>query len=261
MKEDTLGVLHKELEEFVHTFGLEYFPSKDDIYRLTNSCSLCSKIEKNGGYVYWANRLGLPNKRPTKTWSYEKAKEAIQQIIDTTHQNYFPTLNEIKQFTGDCSLSSYITKIGGARKMSMDFNMPLKHSDSLTGWQGEDSVEEQLKSHGYVPEKQTTNCLYDFVVNKVRIDAKYNKIYYGKNGGFYSFNLENKAHDCDIFILVCENDEGDRKYLVVPNIFVFNQSQISVGLNKSKWFAFENKFDFIDKFSDFYKKLEENNGT
>ena len=75
MKEDTLGVLHKELEEFVHTFGLEYFPSKDDIYRLTNSCSLCSKIEKNGGYVYWANRLGLPNKRPTKTWTYEKAKE------------------------------------------------------------------------------------------------------------------------------------------------------------------------------------------
>ena len=89
-----LGVLHKELEEFVHTFGLEYFPSKDDIYRLTNSCSLCSKIEKNGGYI-----------------------------------------------------------------------------------------------------------------------------------------------------------------------FVFNQSQISVGLTKSKWFAFENKFDFIDKFSDFYKKLEEDNGT
>ena len=90
MKEDTLGVLHKELEEFVHTFGLEYFPSKDDIYRLTNSCSLCSKIEKNGGYVYWANRLGLPNKRPTKTWTYEKQKKQYSKLLIPPIKIIFP---------------------------------------------------------------------------------------------------------------------------------------------------------------------------
>lgn len=255
MKETASGELKRELEEFVHTFGLGHFPSQMEVYKLTNSHSLCAKIERTGGYIYWASKLGLPNKKPQSKWSYDKALKLVKEIVEHYNLNHFPTLRQMNEYCGDASLSAYLTKTVGLKQMAEQLGLPIKDSETKTGWIGEDILEGKLQELGYNIRKQSTICPYDFVVGYTRIDCKYSKIYHSPNGGFYSFNLESKNHDCDIFILICEDDEGNRKFYVVPNVFVFNQSQISIGLNRTKWEKFENRFDYIDKFENFYKEM------
>ena len=114
-----------------------------------------------------------------------------------------------------------------------------------------------LDSNGYLAEKMNTNYAYDFIVNnKTRVDVKYSKLYKGSSGNFYAFNLEQKFHDCDVYILICEEDKENLKTIIIPQSFVHNQGQISVGETKSKWYKYIDRFDFIDIFDKLYKELE-----
>lgn len=111
-------------------------------------------------------------------------------------------------------------------------------------------------SRNYKVIDMTTNHPFDLLLNNnVRIDVKASHLYEGKLGKFYAFNLERKYHDCDIFFLRCINNQGEYRDLIIPVSRVMGQKQISVGENKSKWYAYENRYDLIDKYIGFYEDL------
>lgn len=252
--------LRERLEELIFTFDLSYFPSRDEIQKLTQSTALDNAIQRSGGYKYWASQLGLPNKsqvnRQSK-WAEEKVIQELNNVITTLNLTRFPSLPEIDTVCGNSGLSGHITKVGGVRYWANLLNLPLKESVSKTGWYGEDILEKKIKEIGYEIEKQTTICPYDFLIDSnVRVDSKYSRIYHGINGNFYSFNLGNKSHECDIFICICDDENGNLKFLVIPYPVLTNHSQISVGIHNSKWNKYLNRFDVIDKYIGFYKDIK-----
>jgi hypothetical protein len=59
-------------------------------------------------------------------------------------------------------------------------------------------------------------------------------------------------HDCDIYIFICEDDNENKKILIIPQSFLQNQGQVSVGEFNSKWYKYINRYDLIDTYNDFY---------
>jgi hypothetical protein len=132
----------------------------------------------------------------------------------------------------------------------------FKESETNSGWFGEGFVKELLESKGYIVERLNTNCAYDFLVNNnIRVDVKFARLFNNGKMKYYSFNLEQKYHDCDIYILLCEDELKEIQTIIIPQSFVENQGQIGVGEINSKWYSYKDRFDFIDIYSDFYETI------
>lgn len=190
------------------------------------------------------------------SWDNNSIEKAIKQFIDTEVEanNDFPS-SELLRKKHRTDLSNAITRSGGFIYWRNKMGYKLKECKSEIGWHGEKIIEEILINKGYKVHKESTMCIYDYTVNDcVRVDCKYSRVYHGKQGDFFSCKLKN-AKDCDIFIVLCEYDNHTYKILVIPHMAVFNQSQISIGLENSKWDCYRNKFHYIDKYENFYKNL------
>lgn len=190
-------------------------------------------------------------------WDYDLIENKIQEAMSILNIHRFPTANELLSIDYG-GLVNVITRTGGFIYWHKRLNMEkIDKKESEIGWQGEDIVEAQLISLGFKVEKQKANCPYDFVVNNtVRIDSKYSHLYHGELGNFYSCNLESCYRDCDIYVIICEDDKGVQRFLIIPHTAVFNHKQISIGEYDSKWYKYENKFNIIKKYSDFYNSLQ-----
>lgn len=247
-----------ELQRIMNAMGIDYIPSRSIINNYNSV--LNSRIDKYGGIIKLSKILNIPlgsrighKKRKTN----KDVEDDVNLIINKLNLDRFPSAKEIRDFNGDSSLTSLISHRGGFKFWADKMGYNLKESETNTGWVGEEIARKLLESNGYSADKMNTNCAYDFVVNnKIRVDIKYSKLYKGTCGNFYAFNLEQKFHDCDIYILICEEDNGNLKTIIIPQSFVHNQGQISIGEFKSKWYKYINRFDFIDIYDKVYKELE-----
>lgn len=195
--------------------------------------------------------------RKINFWNQTEIEKAIKNFINTdVDANLkFPSAKLLRS-KKRADLENAINRSGGFIYWRKKMGYDEQNISSVIGWGGEEIVKQILTSMGYKVEKQTSTSFYDFVVNDcVRIECKFSNVYRGKTGEYFSFNLERKEKDCDIFIIVCKYKNTSLKILVIPHIKVFNQKQISVGLENSKWDCYENKFDYIDKYEKFYKGL------
>lgn len=190
------------------------------------------------------------------SWNKNLIEEEIKNFIKNEPEahNNFPSHHLLcKKNRAD--LDNAISRSGGFIYWRKKMGYTLNKCESKIGWDGERFIEELLKNKGYKVYKQSVTCYYDYVVNDcVRIDCKYSHVYHSEQGDFFSCHLD-ADKDCDIFIVLCEYDNGEHKVLVIPHVVVFNQKQISIGLNNSKWDFYKNKFEYIDKYEHFYKNL------
>lgn len=101
------------------------------------------------------------------------------------------------------------------------------------------------------------NYPYDLLVNdSVKIDVKASKLYHGKGGNFYSFNLEKPYCTCDLYVLRLINDDGiEEDTLVIPSAHVATNTQISVGESKSKYKKYSNRWDYISQYCGFVESV------
>ena len=194
-------------------------------------------------------------------WTNELIEQEIKNFIDTEVEanGDFPSCCLLRK-KHRTDLSNAITRSGGFIYWRDRMGYKTNKCKSEIGWQGEKIIEEILINKGYNVHKEPITCIYDYTINHyVRVDCKYSRIYHNKQGDFFSCKLKHYK-DCDIFIIICKYNDNHYKVLVIPHIAVFNQSQISIGLNNSKWDCYENKFEYINKYESFYKKLiEEDN--
>lgn len=247
----------EDIRKIMYTNNLDYIPPRSYIEKINSK--LISQIGRVGGFKYLSNKYNIPlsSDFSKNKYSDEYIYIKLKDMISKTKLEYFPTRQEMIDFcNGNNHLCNLVYKRGGCKYWADKVGLPLKESDTKTGWLGEDILQEKLLSLNYKVEKQTTGNGFDFLVEDyVKTECKYSHLYKGGSGNFYAFNLDSSAKNSDIIVFICEDDNGDRNFLVIPTFKILNITTLSVGENKSKYYQYMDKFNYIDKYKQFFQNL------
>lgn len=190
-------------------------------------------------------------------WTDELIKEKVLEVVDALKLDRMPTRSECESYFHGCALTSAISRKKGWYTLANELGLEIKDSETTFGKNYEALAAELLQSLGFEVRRMAQNFPYDLLIDDcVKIDVKASRLYRGKLGNYYSFNLEKSFATCDFFLLFVVNDDGNiiRK-MVVPSNFVIFNNQISVGEYRSKYYKFTDRFDLILEMSNFWTAL------
>lgn len=189
-------------------------------------------------------------------WTDELIRKKVLEAKEALSLDRMPSRKECIQYFHDESLVNAISRRTGWYKLAEELGLKVKDSETYFGKSQEANAADILVSMGFLVRKMPQNFPYDLLVdNCVKVDVKASHIYHGQNGNFYTFNLEKQFATCDVYVLFALDDHGGQRIFVVPSKFVVSQNQISMGVLKSKYHKFENKWDFISALSDFWSDV------
>lgn len=191
-------------------------------------------------------------------WTDTLIKSKINEVVDKLELDRMPTRRECENYFHDCGLSNAVSRrTGGWYSLAKEMGYTIKESETTFGKTYEIQAAEMLKSYGFEVRRMSQNFPYDLLIDDcVKVDVKASKLYHGKNGNFYSFNLEKQFATCDFYILLTISDDGGiTKTMVVPSSEVIANNQISIGESRSKYQKFTNCFGLIEKAVSFWKSL------
>jgi hypothetical protein len=114
-----------------------------------------------------------------------------------------------------------------------------------------------LISRGFEVDRMPQNFPYDILVDdSVKIDVKASHLYHGKQGNFFTFNLEKKYATCDIYVLLTLDDNNNIiNTFIVPSKFVIKNTQISIGEYASKYHKYRDRWDYISNLSEYFASI------
>jgi hypothetical protein len=178
-----------------------------------------------------------------KKWTEELVESELRALCGQL--GYFPSNSELRQLKrGD--LSNQICKKGGFVHWSKRVGCERKHSDSDTGWEGEDAVAKLLTEKGFhVEPRKTIRCPYDLLVGGViRVDVKTAKYaeYGGKNystGWFYRIGKDVQS---DIVILY----QSDTSICYIIPWKYCNSSNITITKTGDTYAKFRENFKLLE---------------
>lgn len=190
-------------------------------------------------------------------WTDEKIKSEILKVQRVLCIDRMPTRSECEKVLGDTSLTNAVRRRFGWYHLAEIMGLPIKASETTTGKTVEAQVENMLKHRGYRVKRMQQNFPYDLLVeNCVKVDVKASRMYRGKDASFYTFNLEKSCATCDFYVLVLLGDDDSiLRTMVVPSCRVMFNSQISMGLENSKYHAYTDRWDLIREASDFWENI------
>ena len=193
-----------------------------------------------------------------RRWTDEKIRQAVLRVVGAYKLDRMPSRNECINYYGDYSLSNAISKRrGGWYGLAKELGLPIKKSETYFGKTQEGIVCEMLVARGFEVEKMPQNFPYDILVdNSVKIDVKASHLYNGKQGNFFTFNLEKKFATCDVYVLLAldENDSIINAF-IVPSKFVIKNTQISMGEYTSKYHKYRDRWDYISNLSEYFASI------
>lgn len=193
--------------------------------------------------------------KPRRYWTDETIKQAIMDVVNTLSINHMPTRNEIRDFYGDDALTNRVSKTYGYYGWAKIIGLPVKQNDTLKGKTSEKAATEILSSHGYEVIQMSQNYPYDLLINSaVKIDVKFSNLYHGQHGHFYSFALRKKYPTCDVYMMIANADDGEKKVYILPSKDV-SQIQIAIGENSSIYEKYRDRYDIIDQYLKLYSEI------
>lgn len=185
-------------------------------------------------------------------WTDDLIKEKVLEVKTAFSLDRMPSRSECIQYFHNEALVNAISKRKKWYQLAQELGLRVKDSETYFGKSEESNAAEMLISLGFSVRKMPQNFPYDLLVDDcVKVDVKASHLYHGPNGDFYTFNLEKQFATCDIYILFALSEQEEKRVFVVPSKFVIAQNQISMGVLKSKYHKFENRWDFISSLSDF----------
>lgn len=192
-----------------------------------------------------------------KKWTKEEIEKSILKVVDEYELNRMPSRSEVESFFGDTSLTNAISRRYKWYDLAKELGLPIKESDTYFGKKQEEIARQTLVAKGFEVRKMSQNFPYDLLVNDcVKIDVKASRLYEGEAGSFYSFNIEKPFPTCDIYLLYLLNaDRTTKKVLVIPSKIVPYNTQISVGEKKSKYDKYADKWEYIERYSEFFEEI------
>lgn len=186
-------------------------------------------------------------------WTDDLIKEKVLEVKTAFSLDRMPSRSECIQYFHNEALVNAISKRKKWYQLAQELGLRVKDSETYFGKSEESNAAEMLISLGFSVRKMPQNFPYDLLVDDcVKVDVKASHLYHGPNGDFYTFNLEKQFATCDIYILFALSEQEEKRVFVVPSKFVIAQNQISMGVLKSKYHKFENRWDFISSLSDFW---------
>lgn len=190
-------------------------------------------------------------------WTEELIKEKVLEVVDALKLDRMPSRKECVNYFHNSGLANAISRRYGWYNLAQELGIQIKESETLFGKSYETRATEMLQAMGFEVRRMSQNFPYDLLVdNCIKIDVKASRLYRGKLGNFYSFNLEKNYATCDFFLLLAISDEDTiEKRMVVPSKNVLANNQISVGEHKSKYYQFIDRFDLIETASEFWNNL------
>jgi hypothetical protein len=189
-----------------------------------------------------------------KRWSDEAIKTAIKEVMGALEIKRMPSRKECEQHFRNTSLGNAVSRRkGGWYALAEEMGLPIKDSETYVGKRHEWLVSEMLRERGFEVEQMSQNFPYDLLVNDyIKVDVKASRLYRGKLGNFYSFNLEKRCATCDIYVLLALTDENEiKRVFIVPSKYVMKNTQISIGEITSKYRRFEDKWKYFIQMSEF----------
>lgn len=191
-------------------------------------------------------------------WSDELIKEKVLEVKNALGIDRMPSRKECEAYFQDNRLACAVTKRIGWYKLAEEMGFPMKKSETQLGKECEARMADELRARGHKVERMPQNFPYDLLVNEcIKVDVKASRLFKGKQGDFFTFNLEKPFSTCDVYVL-CELDENNSIFMtmVVPSKFVIRNTQISVGVTNSKYHKFIDRWDYINEFSDFWNGVK-----
>lgn len=216
---------------------------------------LDSLIGKNGGLVYWAEKLGLETKNSIKRYTDEEAKSSILEAMTKLNINRMPSRSELMSVNLQ-SLHNHISRGKGYRKIAEEMSLEIKYSETKLGQDYEVVATSILKDKGFKVEEMSTKHPFDLLVNDtVKIDVKVARAHSSrKESSLHTFGINKKHGTCDIYMAIALDIEDNiEKCLVIPSHHL-KVVTLSIGKN-SKYDIYNNQFKYIKKYSDFYKSI------
>jgi hypothetical protein len=142
-----------------------------------------------------------------KKWDNELLENALAPMVSDLGR--FPTLGEMRDM-GRNDMACQVTKRGGSLFWAEKMKTSITESDTVKGWRGEEKVTKWLFSLGLDPQRQSTQCPFDILVNGcLRIDVKTASFAkYGPSSGW--FYRMGKRVPCDV--VVCYRTDKDDFY-------------------------------------------------
>lgn len=187
-------------------------------------------------------------------WSDEALIVEINKIVAILKIGTMPSKTQMIQTTGSYALSCAVSKHGGFKKFAEKLGLEIKSSESKLGEEYEINCMDHIRSLGYECEKMKIKHPYDLLINGcVKIDTKVSNVFNSmSNGRYYTFNLEKKFPTCDIFICYCIDYLGEiSKTYIIPSNVISGKTQLSVGITKSKYDNFIDRWDILYKYINF----------
>ena len=191
-------------------------------------------------------------------WTDEKIKQAVNKVVIAYELDRMPSQTECIGYYGNYSLANAVARRpGGWYGLAKELGLPIKKSETYFGKTQEGIVCEMLISKGFEVERMPQNFPYDILVdNSVKIDVKASHLYHGKQGNFFTFNLEKKYATCDIYVLLTlDKNDNIINTFIVPSKFVIKNTQISIGEYASKYHQYRDRWDYISNLSEYFASI------
>ena len=188
-------------------------------------------------------------------WTDEKIKQEVLQVVNALGIGRMPSRKECEDYFQNTCLTNAVTKKFGWYTLAEELGLEIKKSETTFGKMHEALAAELLTEKGFRVRGMPQNFPYDLLINDcVKVDVKASRLYKGKLGNFYSFNLGKPFATCDFFILFAINEET-AKTMIVPSNRVIANNQISVGENNSQYYKYIDRFDLIRDAVDFWSEV------
>lgn len=191
-----------------------------------------------------------------RKWTEELIQEGILDVMQKAEIKTMPTSNLINKITGRYCLSVAIQKHGGFVYWASKLGLDMSNCETRVGQSFENICKSTLIQYGYDCASMSARYPYDILADFVKIDVKLSNLYMGKQGDFYTFNLEKSNPTCDIFVAYCINEQKDiLKTYIIPAVVLQGKTQLSIGKTNSKYDKYIDGWDIIEQYNEFYKKI------
>lgn len=193
-------------------------------------------------------------------WTHEQIVSSVLEVVGALELDRMPSKKECDEYYQNTALTNVISKRdGGWYKLANELGLGMKQCETEFGKKYERIAAIHLERLGFRVEKMTQNHPYDLLVDGcVKIDVKASHLYCGPNGSFYTFNLEKEHSTCDAAILYAiDETRVETRSWVIPSSVFQGKKQISIGLIKSKYNFYQDRWDYIRRISDFWRSLDD----
>ena len=180
-------------------------------------------------------------------WTEDLIEEKILEVVDFHGYNRMPTKNEIEDYYSNGALTAKICKTGGFEAWANKLKLSQKPCNSMLAVRYEKHTKKVLEEKGFSCELTSTNHPYDVLVNNsIKIDVKVSNPVDINGSKAYTFSLKKKQPTCDLYILYCLDDDKEIvKTYVIPAPVLTGQSQLSVGINESKYDPYLDNWNLV----------------